>query len=347
MKIKLSMITVADLQARAGTDPATVQDYAERMHAGETFPPVTVFHDGEKYFLADGFHRFSACQQNGCKVIEADVRPGGHKDALWHAVGANKAHGLKRSNADKRRAVSLALAEHPEMSDRAIATHVGVNHNLVGDIRGQVALKSVPPSSQVRENAPEKPNEIPSQVALVPPENAEVPANQGKHFSEPSTRTGLDGKQYPVRRDYGPPPVPPPAPSAKPAEPTKVVVKDKVERTIPECCLGLWNRSQEVQDQLTVLSRIKGNMRRAQDEQDTLYALLNFSSILPHLEQAWTELKTALPHAVCPACQGHETTRATCRLCRARGMISEYHWDRFVPQETKNIIAASLKKAEG
>ena len=187
---------------------------------------------------------------------------------------------------------------------------------------------------------PEKALENQRQVGEFPTETAQVPANQGKHISEPPTRTGLDGKQYPARRDFGPPPV---RSAVKPAEPPKVVIKDKIGRVIPECCLATWNRSQEVQDQLTLVSRLKGLLRIAQDNKDPLYALVNFTTILPHLEQAWTELKTALPYTVCPICQGHETTRATCRLCRARGVISEFHWDRCVSEETKNVIAESLK----
>ena len=47
-------------QPRAKIDQAVCDEYAERMKAGEKFPPIDVFFDGEDYWLADGFHRISA-----------------------------------------------------------------------------------------------------------------------------------------------------------------------------------------------------------------------------------------------------------------------------------------------
>ena len=42
---------------RAEMNAATVEDYAAALADGKVFPPVTAFHDGEVYWLADGFHR--------------------------------------------------------------------------------------------------------------------------------------------------------------------------------------------------------------------------------------------------------------------------------------------------
>jgi ParB-like chromosome segregation protein Spo0J len=100
-------------QSRAAIDPATLQDYADAMRAGATFPPVTMFHDGEAYWLADGFHRVRAAFAAALKTIEADVRQGARRDAVLHSVSANAQHGLRRTNDDKRRAV-LTLLGDPE-----------------------------------------------------------------------------------------------------------------------------------------------------------------------------------------------------------------------------------------
>jgi hypothetical protein len=50
--------------------------------------------------------------------IAADVRAGGRRDAILYAVGANAAHGLKRTNRGKRNAV-MVLLKDPEWSDWA------------------------------------------------------------------------------------------------------------------------------------------------------------------------------------------------------------------------------------
>ena len=63
-------------QPRATMDPATITAYAEALADGATFPPVTVFHDGTDYWLADGFHRAEVFAQAGKTKIEADERPG-------------------------------------------------------------------------------------------------------------------------------------------------------------------------------------------------------------------------------------------------------------------------------
>ena len=122
-------------QARAAIHAPTVTDYADAMTEGEELPPGVVFFDGAKNFLADGFHRYHANRQIGATTMTCDVRTGTLRDARLFAYGANRDHGLRRTNEDKRKAVLGMLADFPEMSDRAIAKHVGVTHPFVGGIR--------------------------------------------------------------------------------------------------------------------------------------------------------------------------------------------------------------------
>jgi hypothetical protein len=121
------------------------------------------------------------------------------------------------------------------------------------------------------------------------------------------------------------PPVPPTPPPAK--------MVDGTGWPIPTQLIPLWQRTGEVQEWLTVLSRLKGVLRAAQDSKDTLYAEMNFSSALSQLDQAWTDLKTAKPFAVCPTCQGQ--VPENCTLCRGRGLISEHRWNACVTSEDK------------
>lgn len=137
-KLSLSTIqTDGGTQTRAAIQQDTVNDYAEAIEAGETLPPVTVYHDGTTYWLADGFHRYAAHEKLDAREIDADIRQGARRDAVLHSVGANSTHGLRRTNEDKRRAVQVLLedAEWREWSDREIGRRAGVSPSTVGSLR--------------------------------------------------------------------------------------------------------------------------------------------------------------------------------------------------------------------
>jgi hypothetical protein len=123
--LNLALIrTDGGTQSREALNEETYIEYAEAMLAGEKLPPVTVFHDGSTYWLADGFHRFFGAMEAGIDALEADVRQGTQLDAQLFSYGVNGSHGLRRTNADKRRAVTGAL-KHPvsiTWSDNQIAS---------------------------------------------------------------------------------------------------------------------------------------------------------------------------------------------------------------------------------
>ena len=131
-------------QSRVEINNEIVTEYAEAIKAGAEFPAVVVFNDGVDNWLADGFHRFHAHNQAGKTSISADIHQGTARDAVLFSFGANGTHGLKRSNADKRKAVATMLsdAEWAEWSDRKIAEVCGVGHPFVAAIRNpEVATK--------------------------------------------------------------------------------------------------------------------------------------------------------------------------------------------------------------
>lgn len=140
-------IPLADIEAdtsaqmrEAGTDPSTVAEYADAMEAGAIFPAVVLFHDGTAYFVGDGFHRVEAARQAGRGTILAEVREGSHRDAILAAAGANATHGLRRTNADKRRAVETLLKdpEWSRWSDREIGKACAVDHKTVARVRREL-----------------------------------------------------------------------------------------------------------------------------------------------------------------------------------------------------------------
>ena len=106
-------------------------------------PPIDVFEgEGEQpYYIGDGWHRYFALGQLRRGEVPARVHPGGRPAALKHALGANAAHGLRRTNKDKRKAVTVALGEWPKLSDRAIAEICKVSHTTVIRIRKEVQVE--------------------------------------------------------------------------------------------------------------------------------------------------------------------------------------------------------------
>ena len=123
-------------QIRKKLNKDKVNEYAEQMTDGETFPPITVFFDGSSYWLASGFHRLFANKLNGKETISAEVKDGTVDDATLFALGDNK-HGLNMTAEDYRRSIEIML-EHPKWkkwSNVQIAKHIGVSAMTVGRVK--------------------------------------------------------------------------------------------------------------------------------------------------------------------------------------------------------------------
>jgi len=126
-------------QARLKIDDDIVMEYAEAMQRGDTFPPVIAFDDGNSLWLADGFHRYHACKSLGKPAIATDRREGSQRDAILYSLGANASHGLRRSSADKRRAVEMMLkdSQWSQWANCDIARRCGVDEKTVRNIRNE------------------------------------------------------------------------------------------------------------------------------------------------------------------------------------------------------------------
>lgn len=137
MKIEISKLNM-ELQTRAKNNDEVIQEYAEQMKDGVTFPNVTVFREKKTgiTYLVDGFHRTEATVLNGGKTIEADIIYGDRAAALTYALKANAEHGLRRNNADKRHALAMAwndrgiLFKGEEPTSRQLAALCGVSDRL-------------------------------------------------------------------------------------------------------------------------------------------------------------------------------------------------------------------------
>ena len=134
------IIIDSTIQTRVRINDAIVKEYAAELMVGTTFPPVVIFDDGSKKYLADGFHRLAAAKQVGRDRFAVDIRQGRKQDALLHSLKANAEHGLRRTNEDKRHAVELLLDEfeYSDASDREIAQLCAVTHPFVAKIRADL-----------------------------------------------------------------------------------------------------------------------------------------------------------------------------------------------------------------
>ncbi len=289
-QISISAIRAdAQAQARVAMNADAIQEYKEAYDAGRYLPPVVLYRDGPVFHLADGFHRHAAATAAGLVAILADVYEGTEQDARWHAIGANKTHGIRRTNADKRRAVEMALQLRPEMSDEAIADHAGVSREYVNRTRPQGVIKS-----------------------------------------HPDHRIGKDGKRYTL-----PPPPPrkgnPPPPRARAPK-----VVDAFGREVPANALPHWNRRDEIQEMLRRVSELRSVIRKARDNSDPLFLDCRSQDVVAWLDNTYSELKSCLPYVVCPTCGGMSDA---CRLCHGsrRGLISEFQYKTFIPEELKAI----------
>jgi uncharacterized ParB-like nuclease family protein len=125
------------LQSRTEINEGTVSEYAEAILEGADFPPVLVCFDGINYYLTDGYHRLLAHKRAEKVSILCNVVQGTLRDAVFHSTGVNTAHGMRRTYADKRKAVMTLLDdfEWEGMSNGQIAKHCHVSPTFVSDLR--------------------------------------------------------------------------------------------------------------------------------------------------------------------------------------------------------------------
>lgn len=303
--------TDGDTQAREKLSQDTVLEYAEIQN----MPDVVVFHDGTDYWLADGFHRVMAAIHAKKKHVSAEVKKGSKLDAAWYACGANAAHGLRRTNADKRKAVRMAMELEGGKSLQVLADHCGVHIDTVRAVKKEVESggRNRPPDHT------ETPTKVHNPPPTIPSKNP-PPEASSKIGPPPAPRvTGKDGKSYPAAK-----------------VPDRV--KDLEGRYVPEDVLDLWNRRQEAQDILSAISRLKSAVEKAQESQDKLFSLVHFNRVLILLKDLYSELLEARPHAVCPTCQG-----GGCNTCKGSGLVSKMVWER-VPANYREEIAKLIRE---
>lgn len=191
-----SIRTDGGTQPRAELVESAIDEYAEALASGATFPPVIVFYDGAAHWLADGFHRVCAHQRAGLADVLADVRQGTQRDAVLFSAGANSGHGLRRSNADKRRAVETLLRDEEwgAKSDNWIANQCRVSHPFVGKVRAQlVTVTSCDPQpGRLGQDGKSRRTSSDKRSEAQRKRSAPQPAEEAEPVSQPDSRVSKD-----------------------------------------------------------------------------------------------------------------------------------------------------------
>ncbi len=293
----------ASPKVRAEIREDTVKEYRE-VYASKNnrMPEPHVFKHNGEFIVGDGLHRVTAMQQMGIKASSFEVHEGGMVECLKFALTANLSHGLRRTSADKRAGVWAAIKQFPAMSNNELSKVCAVDDHTVAAVRSEM------------ENALE--------VKVV------------------SKRQGADGKMRPAVRTTSEIPKLKSQNAKDSAKKPLPEVRDETGFIIPEKAIIYWERREEVTQILSAVSRIKGLINDAVKNKDALFHEINVTDVLSRCSMLYDALKVALPHAVCPTCQGKLLEK--CQMCGGKGLISKHRFG-LVPKE---IVAMRAKVAK-
>ena len=313
MKIKIADLDLT-LQTRAGTDADTIRTYAEAMDDGAQFPDVTVFTDGETYWLADGFHRVLAAKSNGKTAISADVRKGTEDDAVVFGGTANNKQGKRPTMADVQHFLSMVW-------ERREAIFGGTPTG--GNLAERCGVSRATGERFVQRKLEEMPK------APVRPTASKI---QSKMPTRPTHLVGANGRAYPVRpapkvAETTSAPVRPTASkiqSKMPTRPTRqhpVMPVDRYGTEIPVEMQEAFEPS-PLADILSCISKARVALRKGFEDKDPAFAAVRQDALV-NLNNAYNFVNAAEPHCVCRMCQG-----TGCKACHERGWQTEEEYKR-------------------
>lgn len=348
MKIKIADLDLS-LQTRAGTDADTIRTYAEAMADGAQFPDVTVFTDGTRYWLADGFHRVMAAKVNGKAAISADVRKGTEDDAVVFGGTANNKQGKRPTRADVQHFLEMVwerreaifggtptggnLAERCGVSRRTGETFVRekLAEMPKAPIRPTAQVAQLPtrpkrsgdgvPTAQVAQlTAPIRPDKLVGKngkmYAVHPaPKRPEKPVGKKCRFTDPDGLCTNEDMQGGGFRCIGPTckarsPVEE-TPKA-PTRPVRQMPRDRYGVEIPVKMLEAFEAS-PLADICSLISKARVAIRKGFEEKDPAFAAVRQDALV-NLDNAYNFVNAAEPHCVCRICQGNG-----CKACHERG----------------------------
>lgn len=134
--VQLSKIEI-DQQYQCRSDIPSPEEYAAIADGADGWPfsePVKLVKIKGKLYLLGGFTRCEAITKVGGERVFAVTAEVTRDKALEIALGENATHGYRRTNADKSKAVRIALGKWPNKSASAIAKICKVSHTYVANV---------------------------------------------------------------------------------------------------------------------------------------------------------------------------------------------------------------------
>ena len=309
-KIKIADLDLS-LQTRAGTDAETINTYAEAMADGAHFPEVTVFTDGTRFWLADGFHRVMAAKQNGKATISADVRKGTEDDAVVFGGTANNKQGKRPTRADVQHFLQMVWERREAIfggtpTGGNMAEKCGVSNRMGQDFVRAKLAEMQPPQLPSRRQIAEVPTR---QIAGLPSRGTPM-VEAPKMPTRPTRLVGADGKMYPVR------PMP-----TRPERPVRQMPTDRFGTVIPVELHAAFEGG-ALADLLSTVSKARVALRKAFEDGLPQFAAVRQDALV-YLNNAYNFIAAAEPHCVCRMCQGNG-----CLACHERGWQTEEEYKR-------------------
>jgi hypothetical protein len=346
----------ARLQMRVNLDFAAIDEYAEHL---DELPPCKAVRNHESIWPTSGWHRIHAFQKQGRTTIPCFVREGSFIDALVEACGENSDHGIRRTPEDKARAVRALLNEPTwaAKSDRLVAEACKVGHPFVAKIRSEmipiVVEKDDEKPGGIDSTCPDEPSGEPEKPGGIDSTCPDEPSGEPE---KPETRTGKDGKSYPVapkilcsgcqRKQRTNQPVPKICLNCKDAR-EKAKPKsadDDLPKSVAKAEKVIHDREAGVDEEMTIEEEIKAKNSKIESFCRRLTAMIDEipsdewlddmgrrEGARQKIRDAAGTLRTGKCHAPCPQCKGEgKVGGKKCRICHGTGRLPKSNYDQAV-----------------
>ena len=314
--VKLSDIVVNDaMQSRVNLDTPTIEEYQAAYESGESLPALGVVDSAEGLLLYSGFHRYRALANLGRLRVSVEVVEGDRDDAILFAAGENHGHGRPRTNADKHRAVEMLLS-HPKWggkSDRFIAEHARVHHELVGRLRGESK-----PETTTGKDGKQRPSRKP-QLAETPVDGTSSANTSEKQVGKSPPETDIPTVESLESLGNATPPakLPPREPVEEQTAPPAV---DNWGHALPAHTVDAFASVGELKTICALIGEVAKRLARWVSGPGGRHLS---QGTIQQLEAAKGSAWAARPMYVCPYCHGD---KSECQACKGDGWVTDRIW---------------------
>lgn len=119
------------------------------------------------------------------------------------------------------------------------------------------------------------------------------------------------------------------------SEKPKDLVADREGNVVPEWLESVFTRApQEVQPLLGILKQLTELVNKYYKEEDILWKRFPINPFKTETANLRRAIRFAMPHVVCPYCQGEGGIGGDCKACKGDGWLNKSQWER-VPEDMK------------